>query len=170
MEVKQRSESQDGGRSKMVFEREIDGMEIMLRIDDYQDPSKHDYGDVWCDCGYSFRFGGIISYQKDHDEILMPEEVDDLVIMFTELLDGKIIEPRELPMIEPDFVFILYPIKDLRKDPNCIYIAPGHELQDIHVEWRIYFWNGYLTENYLTITLSREDVVAFRDFLISCQQ
>ena len=154
----------------MVFERDIDGIEVKLRIDDYEDPSKHDFGDVWCDCGYSFRFGNAINYYKDHDEILTPEEVDQLVIVLSELLEGKVSEPREVPMTEPDFFFMLYPQKDLRTDPKYTYVAPGYEIQDIYVEWRIYFWNGGLTDNFLTITLFRKDIEAFRDFLISCKR
>ena len=100
----------------------------------------------------------------------MPEEVDDLVIVLSDLLDGKVSEPRELPMTEPDFVFMLYPQKDLRNDPKYTYVAPGYEIQDIYVEWRIYFWNGGLTDNFLTITLDRGDIEAFRDFLISCKK
>lgn len=154
----------------MVFERDIHGIEVKLRIDDYEDPSKHDFGDVWCDCGYSFRFGNAINYYEDHDEILTPEEVDELVIVLSDLLDGKVSEPREIPMTEPDFVFMLYPQKDLRTDPKYTYVAPGYEIQDIYVEWRIYFWNGGLTDNFLTITLFRKDIEAFRDFLISCKR
>lgn len=122
----------------MVFERDIDGFQVMLRIDDYQDPSKHEYGDVWCDCGFSFRFGDIINYEKEHDELLMPEEVDYLIQEFSALLDGKVTEPREVPLTEPDFFFMLYPEKDLRTDPHYSYVAPGHEIQDIYMEWRIF--------------------------------
>lgn len=43
--------------------------------------------------------------------------------------------------MEPDFVFLLYPIKDLRTDPKYTYVAPGHEFQDIYVEWRVFFWD-----------------------------
>lgn len=154
----------------MVFERDIGGIQVILRIDDYQNPSKHDFGDVWCDCGYSFRFGDIINYHKEHDELLMPEEVDELATVLSELLDGAVTEPCEVPMTEPDFVFLLYPEKDLRNDPKYTYVAPGYEIQDIYVEWRIYFWNDGLTENFLTITLGRADITAFRDFLISCKK
>jgi hypothetical protein len=68
-------------------------------------------------------------------------------------------------MTEPDFVFILYPREDLRKNPEYTYIRPDCEIHDIYVEWRIYFWNGGLTDNFLIITLDREDIVEFRDFL-----
>lgn len=151
----------------MLFERNLGGIDVILRIENYQPSSKHEFGDWWCDCGFSFRMGKlaeIISYRKDHDELLMPEEIDELAIVLTDLLEGRITEPRELPMTEPDFVFMLYPIKDLRTDPKYTYVAPGHEFQDIYVEWRVYFWNEGLTDNFLTLTLYRDDIIAFRDF------
>ena len=152
----------------MVFERNLNGIEVILRIDNYESPSKHTVGDWWCDCGFSFRMGKlaeIINYRKDHDELLTPEEVDGLADALTNLLEGKINELQEYPLVEPDFVFLLYPIKDLRTDPKYTYVAPGHEFQDIYVEWRVFFWDDGLTENYLNVTLSRDDIIAFRDFL-----
>lgn len=140
----------------------------MLRIDNYQSPAKHSYGDWWCDCGFSFRFESKINYNVEHDELLMPEEIDSLAAALTELLDGNITVPTEEAMTEPDFVFMLYPQKDLRTDPKYTYIAPGYEIQDIYVEWRIFFWDDGLTSNYLTITLDREDILSFRDFLNRC--
>lgn len=95
----------------------------------------------------------------------MPTEIKWLEDSFTNLLDDKYEEPQKLPMTEPDFVFILYPREDLRKNSEYTYIRPGCEIQDIYVEWRIYFWNGGLTDNFLTITLDREDIVEFRYFL-----
>lgn len=154
----------------MLFERNLSGIDVLLRIENYQDPSKHEFGDWWCDCSFSFRMGRlaeIINYRKDHDELLTPEEVDGLGAALTDLLDGKIAEPQEFPMVEPDFVFMLYPIKDLRTDPKYTYVAPGHEFQDIYAEWRVYFWDDGITENFLTVTMYRDDIVAFRDFLES---
>lgn len=153
----------------MIYNRDLSGIEVMLRIDNYQSPSKHTYGDWWCDCGFSFRLGNIIQYSVEHDELLMPEDIDSLAISLTRLLDGDLTEPTEEAMTEPDFVFMLYPQKDLRNDPKYTYIPPGHEIQDIYVEWRIYFWNDGLTSNFLTITLDREDIISFRDFLNCCR-
>ena len=156
----------------MTFERNIDGIDVILRIDNYESPSKHDFGDWWCDCGFSFRMGKlaeVINYRKDHDELLTPEEVDSLADALTALLDGKTAEPREMEMTEPDFVFMLYPIKDLRTDPRYSYVGPGQEFEDIHVEWRVHFWDGAPTDSYLAITLFREDIIALRDFLNDCR-
>lgn len=87
----------------------------------------------------------------------------------TELLNNEISEEKELACIEPDFVFELYPQTDLRKDSKCIYVAPGHEILDIYLEWRIFFWNGGLTGNYLTITLCRDEIELLRDYLVLVQ-
>lgn len=153
----------------MLFERKVGGIDIVLRIDDYEPPEMHQFGTHWCDCGYSFSFRNIINYYKQHDEILMPAEVDYLAESLTALLEDKIDAPDEVKMVEPDFVFMLYPKEDLRNNPKYAYIAPGHEIQDIYAEWRIYFWDDGLTENFLTITLCREDISAFRDFLNACR-
>ena len=154
----------------MVFERNLNGIDVVLRIDDYESPFKHSFGERWCDCGFSFRMGKpaeIINYRKDHDELFTPEEVDGLADALTNLLDGKINEPQEYQMVEPDFVFMLYPIKDLRTDSKYSYVAPGYEFKDIYVEWRVFFWDGGITENYLMLTMYRDDIIAFRDFLES---
>ena len=89
----------------------------------------------------------------------------ELADAFTELLDNKLSEVKEIICIEPDFVFELYPQTDLREDPKYTYVQPGYEIQDIYVEWKIYFWHGGLTDNYLTITLGRDDVTRLRDYL-----
>ena len=44
------------------------------------------------------------------------------------------------------------------------YIRPVCEIQDIYLEWKIFFWNHGLTENYLTITLYRDDIEMLRDY------
>ena len=157
----------------MVFERNLSGIEVVLRIDNYEAPFKHSFGDWWCDCGFSFRMGKpteIINYRKAHDELLTPEEVDGLADVLTSLLEGKITEPQEYPMVEPDFVFMLYPMKDLRTDSRYTYVASGHEFQDVYVEWRVYFWDCGITENFLTLTMYRNDIIAFRDFLESIRK
>ncbi len=70
-----------------------------------------------------------------------------------------------MPCIEPDFCFILYPKRDLRDDPKYTYVQPGYEIEDIYLEWRIYFWNEGLTDNFLNFTLNRDEIIKFRDYL-----
>ena len=60
--------------------------------------------------------------------------------------------------IEPDFKFILHPEEDLRNNPNYTYVRPGYEILDIYLEWRVYFWNEGLMDNYLTVVFDRNDI------------
>ena len=162
-------EAHDQWKGKaMVFERNIGGFQVMLRIDGYRKPAEDDEFNVWCDCGYAFRFRDVIDYHCAHDELFMPWEVDALEAALTALLDGRIKEPCKVTLTEPDFVFALFPEKDLRDDPH-VCVAPGHEIRDIYVEWRVYFWDEGLTQNFLTLTLGRSDIIAFRDFLARCK-
>lgn len=36
--------------------------------------------------------------------------------------------------MEPDFIFKFYPQKDLRNDPQCLFVQSGYEIQDIYLE------------------------------------
>lgn len=158
----------------MAFERNIDGMEIMLEVNGYVPSTspKHCHQGDWCDCSFRFRFKDIIDYHREHDEVLLSEDVDYLIWKLTDLLDGKITGgPSEEWMTEPDFVFVLHPQTDLRSNPNEVYVAPGNEIRDIYVEWQVYLWQeGAATCNCISITLCREDVEALRDYLECCRQ
>ena len=55
----------------------------------------------------------------------------------------------------------------MRKDGDHIWIRPGCEIADIYVEWEIYFWHEGLTDNHLTITLGREEIIQLREYLIA---
>ena len=92
-------------------------------------------------------------------------EVEQLAKSLTELLANKLKEETEIACIEPDFIFKLFPQKDLRNDPKYVYVRPGCEIQDIYLEWKIYFWDGGITDNYLTVTLDREEITQLRDYL-----
>ena len=106
-------------------------------------------------------------YHKEDDTVLLSCEVESLEEALTKLLNNEMLEVEEIVCIEPDFNFILYPQKDRRKDPKYTYIQPGYEIQDIYFEWKIYFWNQGLTDNYLSITLDREEIKSLRDYLTS---
>ncbi len=159
----------------MAFKTNIGGIEVALSINNYKTPDWEEYYDQWCVCSYSFhkfhkkKKTETINYSAESDEVLKSSEVDKLAYNLTDLLNGEITQPFKLRMIEPDFVFMLYPIRDLRLDQNRV-VAPGHEFSDIYVEWRIYFWDDGLTDNFLTITLYREDIKALRDYLESVRR
>ena len=153
----------------MWFQIDADGIKIKLQINGYKPTSKENWDSEWCRCDVLLSSGDWLNYNKEDDEVLLCSEIDWLVEDLTELLNNEISEEKELACIEPDFVFELYPQTDLRKDSKCIYVAPGHEILDIYLEWRIFFWNGGLTGNYLTITLCRDEIELLRDYLVLVQ-
>lgn len=151
----------------MWFEIDASGIRIKLQITGYKSTNKDNWDCEWCTCDFLFSSGEWLNYHKENDEVLLSSEVDELVEAFTELLDNKLTDKKEIICIEPDFNFMLYPQMDLRDNPQYTYIKPGYEIQDIYLEWRIYFWHGELTDNYLTITLDREEITILRDYLVS---
>ena len=108
-----------------------------------------------------------MNYHRENDEVLLACEVEELETTLTKLLNDELEEVEEIRCIEPDFVFFIHPKRDLRNDPKYTYVRPGYEIADIYVEWQVYFWNEGLTDNFLTVTLGREEIVRFRDYLSS---
>ena len=149
----------------MWFEIDAGGIRIKLRIRGYRPSNKDNWDSEWCKCDFAFSSGDWLNYHKENDEILLSYEVEQLAKSLTELLANKLMEETEITCIEPDFIFKLFPKKDLRNDPKYIYVRPGCELQDIYLEWKIYFWDGGLTDNFLTVTLDREEIIKLRDYL-----
>lgn len=150
----------------MWFEIDASGIKIKLQINGYKPTNKENWDSEWCRCDFLFTSGDWLNYHKENDEVLLCSEIDELAETLTELLDNKILEEREILCIEPDFIFKLYPETDLRDNPQYTYIQPGYEIQDIYLEWRIYFWYEGLTDNYLTITFDRDKIESFRDYLV----
>lgn len=150
----------------MWFEIDASGIKIKLQINGYKPTNKENWDSEWCRCDFLFTSGDWLNYHKENDEVLLCSEIDELAETLTELLDNKILEEREILCIEPDFIFKLYPETDLRDNPQYTYIQPGYEIQDIYLEWRIYFWYEGLTDNYLTITFDQDKIESFRDYLV----
>lgn len=151
----------------MYMEMDISGIVVRLRIKGYESSTKEVWDSQWCKCDFSFHSGDWLNYHKENDEVLLSCEVEELENVLTKLLDDEIEEIREIRCVEPDFVFMLHPKRDLRKDPSYTYIQPGYEIADIYLEWKIYFWHEGLTDNFLTVTLERDEIIRFRDYLSS---
>lgn len=151
----------------MWFDLDANGINIKLRIKGYRSTGKYNWDSEWCQCDFLFASGDWLNYHREDDEVLLCCEVEGLEEELTKLLDNELTEVKEIPCIEPDFQFVLYPQKDRRTDPKYTYVQPGYEIQDIYLEWKIYFWNQGLTDNYLSITLDREEIKSIRDYLSS---
>ena len=149
----------------MWFRLDLNGIEMNLRIKGYTPPSRDDWDDQWCDVDFSFIGDSWLNYQRDSDEVLLSCEVEDLANSLDELLDDKMNKIETIECIEPDFKFVLHPKRDLRDDPKYTYIQEGYEIADIYLDMQIYFWNGGLTDNFLSLTFDREDIQYLRNYL-----
>ena len=141
----------------MSFNLNADGINIHLDIRNYKASGKDNGNSVWCRCDYKFSCGEWLNYHKEDVGILDSSEVERLESMLAKLVNGMVTGNEEISFTEPDFVF---------------HISPAVEIQntilDISAEWRIYFWdNGALTNNYLSITLDRKDIVELKEYLSS---
>ena len=149
------------------MEMDVRGIHVKLKIKGYESSENGSWDARWCKCDHAFCSGDWLNYHKEDDEILLSCEVEELEVSLTKLLNDELSEIKEICCMEPDYIFTLYPKKDLRKDPNYTYLQPGYEIKDICVEWKVYFWYEGLTDNFLTVTLKREEIIRFRDYLSS---
>lgn len=142
----------------MRLKIDLNGIMLRLQIVDYTPSTQEDWDSQWCDVDFSFSSGDWLDYHRENDEVLLSCEVETLAKNIAKLLNDELNEVAEISCIEPDFNFILHPKRDLREDPKYTYIREGYEIADIYMEWTVTFWNEGLTDNYLSVTLDREDM------------
>lgn len=135
----------------------LDGIDLHLQITGYKksDPKKWD--DQWCGVDITLESSNRLNYHIS-SSILESCEVEEIRDTIADLLQDKITTEQEMTFTEPELTFILHPKRDLRMDTKYIYIAPGHEIVDIDADLHIYFWNGGLTANYLSLCFDRTDL------------
>lgn len=151
----------------MWLKMDLDGIIAELCIRQYikKENRTSDEYDHWCNVGFSFSSQQWLNYNKENDTILLSYEVDDLAEALDNLLNDKLYKPTTTEFIEPDFCFELMPKMDLRNNPQILYIRSGHEIADISMEWKVFFWHGGLTANHLSVTLDRTDITNLRNYL-----
>ncbi len=156
-----------GNGKFMWLDMNVCGINVQLRIKGYKISREEDWDSQWCKCDFVFRSGDWLNYHKEDDEVLLSREIEELEMSLTKLLNDELEEKSEFQCMEPDFCFILHPKRDLRKDPNIIYVQKGYEIADIYMEWEVYFWDEGLTDNHLTVTFDRDEIILLRDYLSS---
>lgn len=141
----------------MWLKLELNGIVLYLRITRYQKAAEENWDESWCNIDLSFIFEPVINYRYE-DEALLVCEVDDIAILLEKLLNDEIDELVEEEFIEPDFKMIFNPKRDISNDRKYSYVQPGYEMEDIYMEWRIFLWNAYASDNYLSVRLYRDDI------------
>lgn len=113
----------------MWLKLNLDGIDVKLRIRQYEKTPEIDGIFNWCNVDYSLTAQPWLNYVREHEEILLSSEIDRLADALERLLDGRIAGIANVRFAEPDFQFTLYP-----------------EGSSSYAEWRI----DLLTENGFT--------------------
>ncbi len=110
-------------------------IDLELEIRDYKTTDDSNCWKEWCSLDYSITSGDRLNLTTKDDEVLLSLEVDAIAWRLEGLLSGELTEITELRFAEPDFRMVFHPREDLRKNPRYCYIAPGHEFEDVYLEW-----------------------------------
>lgn len=135
----------------MWLKLDLDGINFQMKIRGYSLATKEtSWDEQWCTVEYAFMGHGI-NYICDGDDILLVCEIEEIVSYLDDLLHDKIKEVYTIECIEPDFKFMLIPKTDM---------------SNIRMELKPYFFNGYLTNNYLSLSFDRQNILCFRYYLL----
>ncbi len=122
--------------------------------------------DEWCLVSFKLTSGKMLRYECEDAYVLRFSEIRELHEALTKLLMNEYKEETVINFEVPDFEFYLFPVFDLKKDPNFLYVTEEGRFTKINLYWRIYFWNGAVsTSNYLSVNLDKEQIIELRDYL-----
>lgn len=146
----------------MKLRLDLDGIETTLEIKKYRKSTKANWDEEWCKVSFTLNCKDIINYCKTDDELLLCSEVEELSDTIKTLLLDEMKQRTELSFIEPDFCFIFNP---KRIDPQLTLFEDNPRVIDVDAEWKVYFWNDGLTDNYLSLSLDAKDIENLKNYL-----
>lgn len=150
----------------MWFRLVLRNIDFKLRINDYQPFEKKRWHTQWCTTDFSFTSGDWLHYVVEQDQTLLSSEIEALASRLDDLLQDKLTEVKTIECTEPDFQFVLKPKRDLRDDPRYLYIKEGHEIVDAYMETRLFFGDGGIVDNYLSVTFDRKNIEYLKYYLL----
>lgn len=150
----------------MWFKINLSGIIFQIKILEYSKSTKEKWDEEWCNIEIGYKSEKWLDYMSTSDEMLLSSEIEMILGVLSDLLCDKLEKTQEMIFIEPDFHLVFNPQKDLTKDPKYTYISPGYEIEDIDMEWKIFFWDEGLTDNYLSLRWYREDLEKLQKYLM----
>lgn len=146
----------------MWLKIDSDGIIAKLQIRKYKNETERagdDYG-CWCEVSYSFSSEPWLNYHAENEELLLSIEVDELAQSLDDFINDRFTEEIAEGFYELEFCFIFSPKQEL------IVENGAREIIDISMEWQVFFWHDDpFTENHLSVTLGREDIIHLRNYL-----
>lgn len=146
----------------MKLKMDLDGIEIILEINNYHPSTQEKWDEEWCKVSYSVTSGSWLNYGKLDDQILLCCEVEELQNILKELLLDKISKESEIEFIEPDFTFDIIP---KTTNNQCSSSDAILGISDVFIDWKIHFWSDSLTSNYLNICLCDYEIEYLKNYL-----
>lgn len=144
----------------MWLKLDIGGIDFHFRISGYKKSTQENWDDEWCDVDLTLQSRKWLDYHINSDETLLALEVEELRDSIDALLKDGLENYEHKECVEPDFEFHLYPKEDLRNNPRFTYVAPGHEILDVHMDFSVTFQDreGCLSSNRLLMEFDRDDL------------
>lgn len=149
----------------MWLRLDLEGLDFQFRITGYHPSTQANWDWEWCHVDLSMIAPHWLDYHIDNGEIMLCCEVESLKSEIEELLANKIMEAECLSFMEPDLSFSALPSKDLRDNPDYVYIEPGYEFTDACMELEVNTWSHGLTSNRIITCFDREELEVFLCYL-----
>ena len=135
----------------MWLRLDLDGVEMYLRIQGVRESTSL-YDDAWCRVSLHLQ-SSWLSYDLD-EHILCSEEVTCLSRTIEDALFKRLAKNEELEFFEPNIRFV-FSYLDTERELSWPPIA----------DLRVFFWNGCLTNNYLSLRFDVANLDALWQYL-----
>lgn len=138
----------------MWLKLDLYGFKVFFRVKDYHTVTRENYYDNWCYVETNIELYENI--KTGHSgSLLLSGEIEYIQSTMEDLLEGKIEEIETITFLEPVLRFVLNPSKTNENFDPCV--------NDVTSDLQLCFWNGYPTDNYLSLRLYRKHM----EYLIS---
>ena len=136
----------------MWLRLDLDGVEMYLRIQGVRESTSL-YDDAWCRVSLHLQ-SPWLNYHLNEQELLCSEEVKRLSKTIEDAFSKRLTKNEELEFIEPNIRFIF----------SCLD-AEGELTRPPMADLQVFFWNGYPTDNYLSLRFDKADLDALWQYL-----
>jgi len=146
----------------MRLKLDLDGVKTIFEIRKYHKSTEENWDEEWCKVTFSFICDNWLEYGRLDEELLLCGEIEELRDYTRRLLLDEIEDTAILTFLEPDFEFTFCP----KRIDNQLSLFEEHpQVKNAYAEWKIAFWNDGLTDNYMCLHLSEDDLECLKNYL-----
>lgn len=149
----------------MRLKLDLDGILVSFKIFNNIPYDGECWNEHWCSVDLSISNMNGLNYHFENQTILMLGEIKTLVEHIESFLDKKYKNDFRFEFEEHFFYFLFHVVRDKLTQPNYLMAIDSNRFEEEYMEWRIIFWNGYPTDNFISIKLERENLQIFSKYL-----